>query len=623
MKAVLKNVLLMVPGLLLAGLAGSSILVLPNFLRAHIKRPWLYNVDIAPLDLRLLFLSLLLIALSTILIILLLHPYFQHSSRRKVWMTLSLGGLLLVPLKNGSVSHSLFFSLAGLASVLIWKATGGWQERSERFLRKVGQSLMRVSSLRWQISILMTGWLFYLATASFLFDRIPQCMDETDYLFQAKIFARGKLWAPSTAAPAFFHLVNMINKDGKWMSQHPPGWPALLSLGVRVGAPWMINPLLGGLILLFIYQLAREVFGEEVARISSLLSLFSPYLIAINSSMMAHTSCALGALLFLLNFERGISRSSSTRMFLAALFLGTSALIRPFTAFLLALPSAGLLGWELIRSPRPTLKLALASLFGLVIPLALLFTYNFFTTGSAWLFGYQYLHGQSNTLGFGPRQYPYPHTWLEGLRICHSRLLAVSQNLFQSAVPALAMAVSSLAFRRLDRKIIWLGLTFLALPLGYIFHFSQDFYYEPRYLFESSGALIILCALGLNTVRRRWLTQKALPHYGFILIVLALFVFIPAHLLSLRRAGDLGPELKEMIHEQNLTDSIVFIDPLYYPMGMMLQSPFLDGDNIYVRNLPGRSHEILDRYPHRPAYLFFRDPQSWRFRLIPYPLQPD
>jgi hypothetical protein len=50
-------------------------------------------------------------------------------------------------------------------------------------------------------------------------------------------------------------------------------------------------------------------------------------------------------------------------------------------------------------------------------------------------------------------------------------------------------------------------------------------------------------------------------------------------------------------------------------MGMMLQSPFLDGDNIYVRQLKGREQEIFSLFPQRPGYQFCYNAKSGQFEL--------
>jgi hypothetical protein len=281
---------LIVPGTALALMAGGSIIAGPLLLKLLIQRRWLYGVDAAPLDHRLLALSIALLAISASLLAILLRPQWRLLPRQRMVPAAALLLLLLVPLKNGSVSNSVFFSLAGLASVLLWKAGEGRMDRAGQAAARAWRTLLMTSDAGWRLGLFLAGAAVYLAVAGSLFQRMPHCIDEVDYLFQARIFAQGNLWAPLPPLPDFFHFINLIQADGKWFSQYPPGWPALLALGVIVHAPWIVNPLLGGLLLVMISQLARDLDREETARIAGLLAMGSPYLILMNASMMAHTS---------------------------------------------------------------------------------------------------------------------------------------------------------------------------------------------------------------------------------------------------------------------------------------------------------------------------------------------
>ena len=51
--------------------------------------------------------------------------------------------------------------------------------------------------------------------------------------------------------PEFFQVFWMTIRDGKWMSQYDPGWPALLALANLIHLPaWLVNPLLSALSVL-------------------------------------------------------------------------------------------------------------------------------------------------------------------------------------------------------------------------------------------------------------------------------------------------------------------------------------------------------------------------------------
>ena len=596
--------------------AGVLIPTLPKLLKIVIQRHWLYNIDCGPLHLKLFLLCLFLIGISTLLALALLRKELGSFSKSKLWVLIGFFWLLLLPLKNSSFPHTIFFCLAGISSILIWVSIPREENRSEQIISGLWNAIIKIPPLSWQGFIFLAGVSFYLICAGLLLERIPHIIDEVVYLFQAKIFAGYKLWASQPEPYSFFHFINLIGKDGRWFSEYPPGWPLILTIGVWLKAPWIANPLLSAGMLVLIYRFARELFDEKIARLSSLLGLFSPYLIIMNSSMMAHSSCAFFILGSYLLLWQGIYRKSPIRIFFAMFSLGISATIRPYTGFLMSLPLALFFFFELRKPFRRLFWLCIISALGLAIPLSLLFYYNFLTTGDAFLFGYKYLYGDTVSLGFGLRQFPYPHTFLEGLRIFHSRLLAVSQNLFQTPVPALLLGLVPLIRQRKDQKIIWLLIIFFSLPVGYIFYFFHDHIgLEPRFIFESSPALVMLCALGISQIAESWQNKKSLARYGLILALLSFLIWTPFYFISQKRLGDMGSELKQEIKNKKVTGALILIEELYYPMGMMLQSPFLDGENIYVRDLKEQRELILKKYPELLPYIFYRAPEG--FRLEP------
>jgi len=78
-----------------------------------------------------------------------------------------------------------------------------------------------------------------------LAQRFPLSGDDYSYLYQAKLFASGKLYAedplydrdlPCLATYCF------RDDQGHRFSQYPPGWPALLAVGVNLGTPWLDQP---------------------------------------------------------------------------------------------------------------------------------------------------------------------------------------------------------------------------------------------------------------------------------------------------------------------------------------------------------------------------------------------
>ena len=102
-------------------------------------------------------------------------------------------------------------------------------------------------------------WVTLLALflSYFIYQSHPHVQDEVIYLFHARYLAEGLLKVPAPAVPEAFTLYMIPYKAAQWYSIFPPGWPAILSLGVLVGAPWLVNPVLGGVGILLAGRFLR------------------------------------------------------------------------------------------------------------------------------------------------------------------------------------------------------------------------------------------------------------------------------------------------------------------------------------------------------------------------------
>lgn len=94
--------------------------------------------------------------------------------------------------------------------------------------------------------------------------RYPISGDDYSYLYQAKLFASGKLWAqdplydPSLPFYGCVETYCLRDDQGHRFSKYPPGWPAILSLGACFDTPWLVNPLLGALLVFLMLEYSEE-----------------------------------------------------------------------------------------------------------------------------------------------------------------------------------------------------------------------------------------------------------------------------------------------------------------------------------------------------------------------------
>lgn len=220
------------------------------------------------------------------------------------------------------------------------------------------------------------------------FERLPHLEDELAYLFQARIFASGHITVDIPEPPHAYWQPFVVDYDptGQRFGKYSPGWPMLLTLGVLLAQPWLINSLLSALNVALIYRLGSDLLDPDAGLMAALLLSFSPMALLLNASLMAHTSALTFGLLFMWAFHRLRRRQYWAWAIVAGLALGSLAITRPLPALALALPAIVLSLSRLVRAYRrkhfgrtlrPLLLLAaLTILIGLLLPL-----FNAATTG--------------------------------------------------------------------------------------------------------------------------------------------------------------------------------------------------------------------------------------------------
>lgn len=100
--------------------------------------------------------------------------------------------------------------------------------------------------------------------------------DTVSYLFQAKIFERGKLSYPAPPECGFSSSPHINIHNGKWYSKYPFGNAFMLMFGEFFNAPWIIPAIFTGLALLLLYLIVLKSYDSKVALIAIILGLISP-----------------------------------------------------------------------------------------------------------------------------------------------------------------------------------------------------------------------------------------------------------------------------------------------------------------------------------------------------------
>ncbi len=312
----------------------------------------------------------------------------------------------------------------------------------------------------------------------------PLLIDEIISLYQARIFASGRLFLPAPRWPEFSSAMHLLDWNGKVYGQFPAGGPAMLAIGSLLHAEWLVGPAATAIGAYFFARLLRRLeLRDGVALAALLIYGFAPFTLFLGGSMMNHvteTMWLIGAALAL----AGATASAEARprqAFLMGVAFGIAASIRPMDAAAFAIPAAVWLLWR-ARLGLPHIRALVMSGVGVAIPVAALFYINAQQTGSPFRFGYIEMWGKSHELGFHAAPWGPAHTPARGLELINLYFLRL-QEYFLESPPSLVFATLALALatrlRAFDR---WILAGCGMLVLGYFAYWADGDYLGPRFM---------------------------------------------------------------------------------------------------------------------------------------------
>ncbi|SPH18088.1 hypothetical protein DEA8626_01618 [Defluviimonas aquaemixtae] len=390
-----------------------------------------------------------------------------------------------------------------------------------------------------------------LALAQFSFERLPHVEDEVAYLIQAKTFAGGALTLPAppeAAQPGLDYYLLEIS-DGRWYSTSLPGWPALLAVGLMLGVPWLINPLLAGISVLLAYDITRRKAGRDEADFVALMMASSPWILAAAASLMPHMltlTLLLAAWWLILRAPVG-SAKSGRRLFGAGLAMGWIFATRPLDGLVVG----GLTGLWLLMGAGSGGRISRITPYaaGAVAAGALLLVHNWHLTGSPLtlpLSAYLDRHWApgANAYGFGPDIGP-PGGWvwldlwaghspLEALLNTFNLVVSLQLELLGWSVGSLALLYAYFLWQR-ERLVFDAAMVVVIVAIVFalsLYWFADSYYFGPRYWFLAAFPLLYLSARGYGALRRIFpgTNESGIVRIDTILglcCLFGLFVFTP------------------------------------------------------------------------------------------------
>jgi hypothetical protein len=376
----------------------------------------------------------------------------------------------------------------------------------------------------------------------------PLSMDEYAAVFQAKIFASGRLVAQLPRNLVDWLVVSGFNgsflvaspESGRAIEHYWPGFAALLAPFELLNVPWLCNPMLAGLAIVLIYRITVEITGDRRAAGWALLFTVASGGFVANAlsyySMQAHmTANLLFAALLLKPTEHRA---------LAAGLVGSLALIlhNPVPHALFAIPWLAAMALER-EQRRFLLPLILGYLPGLALGLGWLTWRADIGSGA---------HGVAAVHGVAYGVFAWPDATLLNMRV------AALAKMWLWTLPCLFIFALLGRHRLGDNRTVRLLTQSAVLTFaGYLFvRFDQGHGWGFRYFQSAWGAVPILAGCAMTN---RSNTSRRLVSFAGAAAILNLMVVMPFQMHEISEV--IAQHLAQLPPPQRPGNNVYFIHP--------------------------------------------------------------
>lgn len=329
----------------------------------------------------------------------------------------------------------------------------------------------------------------------------PLTNDGRAYLFQARLFAEGRMTLPGSSVDRFFPA-RQIYAGERLFSKYPPGHSLWLAPGVLVAWPALLTRLSQLCLPLLAYAVARGL-GSRRPLAVALLVTGSPMVVALGCLQLSHSSSLPLSLLATAATLGGLGalkdrRTGRARLLAAVAGLAASGcvLARPGTGLALAL---WLVALSFSRAgPRAWPQIGIALLA--CLPAAGFFAaFNFATTGSVFDTAYALYAREvspNDRWGWVNRATAVPNTLYNFARL---------EVWMFGLAPGLLLVVAGLAGCVRRRAIEWLALPLALIGFYGFLRFHGVPWAGPLYWVEGLLPLLLLAVRGCDEFARRGL----------------------------------------------------------------------------------------------------------------------
>ena len=469
------------------------------------------------------------------------------------------------------------------------------------------------------LAVALTAWVSLR-----IFEGLPHIEDEFANLWQAEVMAEGDIRRPTPAEPKSFIVPFVVDHDGWRFGKYPPGWPALLSLGVRAGAASFVNPLLAGLACWLTYRLAGRWLRPGLALLAALLLVTSPMFLMLSGSLMSHNlslTLALAFSLAWLDLFSARGRTAAPNWMLGSVIggsLGLLVLTRPLTAIGVSLPF--MVHGSLLLYRRDSRWRWLLISAGATLALAgMLLIWQFALTGDAFQNPYT-LWWEYDRLGFGP-----DIGTLEGGHNLRQAWINTRFSLRAGLHDAFGWPFLSWLFLpfglfvllpKADARPVIAIVPLLILVYG--LYWIGSWLFGPRYYYEALPALAVISAAGVGWLgaflkgmkASAWRRLGTTALVAFLLAVNLSF-YLPARIGGMHGLYGIDRKSLAAIAGADLEQALIIVHADHwssYANLLPLRPPFADSSlQVAWSRGPGPDERVADLFPGYDLYLYDSD----------------
>jgi len=465
-----------------------------------------------------------------------------------------------------------------------------------------------------------------------VFEGMPHIEDEITFVWQARLASRGDLEISSPVCPQCFLEPFIIDAQGLRYGKYPPGWPAMLSLGIRLGVRNFVNPFLAALSVWLTYRLVKKLLSEKTAIIAATLTVLSPFFLMNSGSLLAHSFSLFLALAFSLAWIDTFDRQNAVPKWMtvttAGLTMGLLALTRPLTAVGISIPFLVYAVIIMVKGNwqrRKYLFFIGASAGFLTL---LYFVWQYVVTGN-FLTNPYVLYWPYDRIGFGPGVGLNPgghqlkYAWVNTK---FSMKIGLSDFFGWPMISWIFIPFGIINIRK-NWKALLVSSVFLSLVFAYAFYWIGSWLLGPRYYYEGLFSLTLLTAAGIDWLAG-WSRQlfhaprRIFDRFRFVgtMSIVAILVFGNLYFYLPQRVGNMMHDLYGIGYDRmvpllsqqvkDLEPALVIVTPqnnwLEYGGLLDLSSPYLDSPLIFTYSRGDElDQQVIDAFPDRNLIYYY------------------